>query len=119
MGTREVVESYYRYASSQNRTRWLGLFDPAVVLEEQIVGRVVGLGALTELIGGLDAAYPAFRAVPELVRALELLQDEVVRCLGLLGVTSHAELSPSFLAPVAPLGRSWLHSAFPLLQEEY
>jgi len=64
MGTREVVESYYRYASPQDRTRWLALFDPAVVLEEQLVGKVVGLGALAELIGGLDAAYPQFRAVP-------------------------------------------------------
>ena len=33
MGTREVVESYYRYASPQDWTRWLALFDSAVVLE--------------------------------------------------------------------------------------
>ena len=64
MDTREVVESYYRYASRLDRARWLALFDPAVVLVEQLVGNVVGLGALTELIGGLDAAYPQFRAVP-------------------------------------------------------
>jgi ketosteroid isomerase-like protein len=64
MNTREVIESYYRYASPQDRAQWLALFDPDVVLEEQLVGRVVGLRALTELIAALDAAYPEFRAVP-------------------------------------------------------
>ena len=56
---------------------------------------------------------------PALARALELLQDEVTRCLGLLGVNSFSELNPSFIAPVQPLGRSWLDSAFPLLKEGY
>ena len=50
---------------------------------------------------------------------LELLQDEATRCLGLLGVTSFAELDASYVAPVAPLGRAWLDSAFPLLKEGY
>jgi glycolate oxidase len=54
-----------------------------------------------------------------LVRAIELLQDEVTRCLGLLGVTSYAELDRSYIEPVAPLPRSWLDSAFPLIKEGY
>src|SRR5262249_45568138 len=64
MNTREVIESYYRTASRQNRAQWLALFDPDVVLEEQLAGRGVGLRALTELMPALDAAYPEFRAVP-------------------------------------------------------
>jgi ketosteroid isomerase-like protein len=64
MNTRQVIESYYRYANPQDRARWLALFDPDVVLDEQLAGRVVGIGALTGLIGALDAAYPEFRAVP-------------------------------------------------------
>jgi hypothetical protein len=56
MDTREVIDSYYHYASPHDRTRGLALFDPDAVPEEQLVGRVVGLGALTELIGALGAA---------------------------------------------------------------
>jgi len=47
------------------------------------------------------------------------LQDEATRCLGLLGVRSFAELDPSYLEPVTPLGRRWLDAAFPLLKEGY
>jgi hypothetical protein len=34
-------------------------------------------------------------------------------------VTTFADLNPSYVAQVAPLGRSWLDSAFPLLKEGY
>jgi glycolate oxidase len=54
-----------------------------------------------------------------LVRALDLLHDEVVRCLGLLGVTSFAELDKTYVEPVAPVGRLGLDSIFPLLNEGY
>ena len=63
--TRRVIESYYQYASSRDRTRWLALFDPYVMLDEQLVGRVVGIEALTKVIGTVDAAFPEFRAVPQ------------------------------------------------------
>jgi isopentenyl diphosphate isomerase/L-lactate dehydrogenase-like FMN-dependent dehydrogenase len=72
----------------------------------------VGLGRLQGL--ALGAAGEA-----GVVRMLELLQDEATRCLGLLGVTSFADLNPSYVAKVEPLGRSWLDSAFPLLKEGY
>jgi hypothetical protein len=50
---------------------------------------------------------------------MELLQDEVTRCLSLLGVTSFKELDGSYVVPVAPLPRSAFDSAFPLLKERY
>ena len=53
------------------------------------------------------------------MRAIELLQDEVTRCLGLLGVTSFKQLDASYVAPVAPLPRTSFDSAFPLLKEGY
>jgi hypothetical protein len=53
------------------------------------------------------------------VRMIDLLKDEVTRCLGLLGVTSFAQLDKSYVEPVEPLGRSWMDSAFPLLKEGY
>ena len=50
------------------------------------------------------------------VRLLELLEDEVQRCLGLLGVTSFAELDRSYVRPAAPANPPHVLSAFPLLQ---
>ena len=58
--------------------------------------RCVGLGRLTCL--GLAAA-----GVPGLVRALELLEEEIRICLMLLGVTSLAELTPAHLAAAPPV----------------
>ncbi len=52
------------------------------------------------------------------VRLLELLEDEVQRCLGLLGVTSFAELDRSYVRPAAPANPLHVLSAFPLLQIE-
>jgi ketosteroid isomerase-like protein len=65
MDTREVVEKYYQYVNSQDRASLLALFDADVVLEEQMVGHVVGIEALTELIATLDVAFPEFREVPQ------------------------------------------------------
>jgi ketosteroid isomerase-like protein len=64
MDTRGVIESYYQYARSRDRARWLALFDAYVMLDEQLVGRVVGIEALAKVIGTVDAAFPEFRAVP-------------------------------------------------------
>jgi hypothetical protein len=51
---------------------------------------------------------------------LELLEDEVQRSLGLLGVTSFAELDRSFLHSAAPTTVPHVLSAFPLLKiDEY
>jgi glycolate oxidase len=82
--------------------------------------KAMALGASAVGIGRLQGLALAAGGEPALVRALELLHDEATRCLGLLGVTSFAELNPSYVAPVAPVPRrSWLDSAFPLLKEGY
>ena len=73
--------------------------------------RCVGLGRLTCL--GLAAA-----GVPGLVRALELLEEEIRICLMLLGVTSLAELTPAHLAAAPPVYEPSALSAFPLLGED-
>ena len=81
-----------------------------------------GHGARRQRRGHRPAAGPGARrpaACRRLVRALELLEDEMRRCLGLLGVTSCAELDGSYVAPVAPLPREGWDSAFPLLKEGY
>jgi isopentenyl diphosphate isomerase/L-lactate dehydrogenase-like FMN-dependent dehydrogenase len=49
---------------------------------------------------------------------LELLEDEVTRCLGLLGVGTFAELDASYLHPAEPVTSPHVLSAFPLLKIE-
>jgi isopentenyl diphosphate isomerase/L-lactate dehydrogenase-like FMN-dependent dehydrogenase len=51
-------------------------------------------------------------------RMLELLEDEVIRSLGLLGVTSFAELNKSYLHPATAANAPSVFSAFPLLDIE-
>jgi isopentenyl diphosphate isomerase/L-lactate dehydrogenase-like FMN-dependent dehydrogenase len=69
---------------------------------------VVGLGRIACM--GLAAAGEA-----GLVRVLELLEDEVRLCLGLLGVTRFDELDASYLCAEAPAAAPSVLSAFPLL----
>jgi glycolate oxidase len=51
-------------------------------------------------------------------RMLELLEDEVIRTLGLLGVTSFAQLSNSYLHPAMATHFPSVFSAYPLLDIE-
>jgi glycolate oxidase len=53
-----------------------------------------------------------------IVRMLELLEDEVIRCLGLLGVTSFKELDKSYLHQATATNPPGVFSAFPLLDIE-
>ena len=50
-----------------------------------------------------------------LVRVLELLEEEVRLCLGLLGVTRFEQLDASYLHAETPVGAPSAVSAFPLL----
>ena len=53
-----------------------------------------------------------------LERVLELLEDEVRICLGLLGARSFEELTMDFLHPAEPVVSPHALSAFPFLAEE-
>jgi isopentenyl diphosphate isomerase/L-lactate dehydrogenase-like FMN-dependent dehydrogenase len=57
-----------------------------------------------------------------IVRALELLEAEIVECLGLLGVTSVTALERGHVCKAEPVYRPHVHSAFPLMhlpQDDY
>jgi len=71
---------------------------------------LVGLGRLECL--GLAAA-----GAPGLVRALELLEEEIRTCLGLLGVDRLGALDASCLHAAPPVTPPHATSAFPLLDE--
>ncbi len=53
-----------------------------------------------------------------LVRMLEILEQEIRICLGLLGVNTWAELDQSYLHLAPPVGTSEALGAFPLLTLE-
>lgn len=72
---------------------------------------LVGLGRLE--CWGLAAAGAA-----GLVRALELLEEEIIITLGLCGVARWKELDASFVHPAPPVTIPHVVSAFPLLDEE-
>jgi glycolate oxidase len=72
---------------------------------------LVGLGRLQcwALAAGGEAG---------IVRMLELLEDEVQRCMGLLGVNKFSDLDKSYLHAAAPTNLPSVFSAFPLLEIE-
>jgi isopentenyl diphosphate isomerase/L-lactate dehydrogenase-like FMN-dependent dehydrogenase len=72
---------------------------------------LVGLGRLQcwALAAGGEAG---------IVRMLELLEDEVQRCMGLLGVNTFAELDKSYLHAATATNAPSVFSAFPLLEIE-
>ena len=77
--------------------------------------KAMALGADAVGIGRTACYGLAADGSAGLVRVLELLEDEVHRTLGLLGVTSWAELDTSYLAPAGPMGEAGALSAYPLL----
>jgi glycolate oxidase len=81
---------------------------------------VKGIALGAELVGLGRVACMGLAAAGEagLVRVLELLEDEVRRCLGLLGVTGFAQLDASYLHVEAPVVPPAVTSAFPLLDLE-
>ena len=78
------------------------------------VVKAIALGAKTVGIGRLACLGLAAAGVPGLVKTLELLEEEIRICLGLLGVTSYGELKPRHLAQAAGVRQPDTFSAFPL-----
>jgi glycolate oxidase len=78
------------------------------------VVKAIALGAKAVGLGRLACLGLAAAGVPGLVRVLELLEDEIRICLGLLGVTSYAELTPRHLARATAVREPDTFSAFPL-----
>jgi glycolate oxidase len=79
---------------------------------------VKGIAAGADLVGlGRMQCYAlAAGGEAALMRMLEILEDEVRRCLGLLGVTKFAALDPSYLQAAPSVTAPHVLSAFPLLK---
>jgi len=82
------------------------------------VVKAIAMGADLVGIGRLQCFALAAAGEAGIVQMLELLEDEVIRCLGLLGVTRFAELNKSYLHPARPTNAPHVFSAFPLLEIE-
>jgi glycolate oxidase len=83
------------------------------------VVKAIALGARCVGLGRLMCLGLAAGGVAGLVRVLELLEEEVRTCLGLLGVTSFAELTRAHVTTGAPpVFEPSVLSAFPLLGED-
>ena len=75
-------------------------------------------GGAISRIGRMQCYALAAAGEAGIVRLLELLEDEVKRCLGLLGVRTFAELDRSCLHRAEPVTAPHVLSAFPLLEIE-
>ncbi|MBI2528203.1 MAG: alpha-hydroxy-acid oxidizing protein [Candidatus Rokubacteria bacterium] len=79
--------------------------------------KAVALGAAMVGIGRLACFGLAAAGQAGLVRVLELLEEEIRICLGLLGVERLAQLGGSHLHGATPVAPPHVTSAFPLLDE--
>ena len=80
--------------------------------------KAIAAGADLVGIGRMQCWALAAGGEKGVVRMLELLEDEVIRTLGLLGVTSFAGLDKSCLHPATATNMPDVFSAFPLLNIE-
>src|SRR6516165_112272 len=78
--------------------------------------KAIASGADLVGIGRMQCFALAAGGQAGVVRLLELLEDEVQRCMGLLGVARLAELDRSYLHAAAPTSVPHVLSAFPLLK---
>jgi len=83
------------------------------------VVKAIAMGARCVGVGRLECLGLAAAGTPGLVRALEILEDEIRICLGLLGASSLSVLDRSCLHAATPVGPAHVTSAFPLLDEGY
>jgi isopentenyl diphosphate isomerase/L-lactate dehydrogenase-like FMN-dependent dehydrogenase len=80
--------------------------------------KAIASGADLVGIGRMQCFALAAAGEAGIVRLLELMEDEVKRCLGLLGVSKFAELDRSYLHPSESITPPHVLSAFPLLEIE-
>ncbi len=82
------------------------------------VAKAIAAGANAVGLGRLVGYGMAAAGQAGVVRMLEILEAEVMSCLGLLGVTSFGELDRGFLHPAQPVTMPDVLSAFPLLDRD-
>ncbi len=77
------------------------------------------LGADLVAMGRLEGLAMAAGGAPALIRALEIVEQEILISMALLGVSELSGLRPALLERAQPLVAPHVLSAFPLLDEGY
>ena len=80
--------------------------------------KAIALGASHVGLGRMQCYALAAAGQAGIVRMLEIMEDEVTRSLGLLGVTGFGKLDQSYLHAAAPANAPHVFSAFPLWEVE-
>jgi len=78
--------------------------------------KAMALGANLVGLGRMQCYGLAAGGQAAIVRMLELMEDEVIRSMGLLGATSYGKLDASCLHAAAPANPAHVFSAFPHLE---
>lgn len=82
------------------------------------VVKALCLGADAVAIGRLYGYALSAAGAPGVTRMLDLLHEEIVEVMALLGATSNSELKPDFLRPAPAVTEPHQLSAFPLIARE-
>ena len=77
------------------------------------------LGATAVGMGRFESLAMAAGGEPVVLRALEILEHEVLTTMALMGVSDLKDLHPGLLEKVPPVTPAHVLSAFPLLEEGY
>ena len=80
--------------------------------------KALALGANVVGLGRYQGWALAAGGTPVLIRALEIMEEEIRNAMGLIGVSSLSELDPSFVKEARAVDRANELSAFPFLPEE-
>jgi len=93
------------------------LVDGAICRGTDVI-KAVALGARAVGLGKLQGWALAAAGEAGVTRMLELLEVEIRTALGLMGVSSLAQLSPSWVRPSQPVGPGSITSAYPVFEEQ-
>jgi len=80
--------------------------------------KALALGANLVGLGRMQCYGLAAAGQAGIVRMLEIMEDEVMRSLGLLGVTSFGKLDRTYLQAATPANAPHVFSAFPLWEQQ-
>ncbi len=110
LGSLEVLPEVVRAVSG----RAVVMVDGGFLRGTDVV-KAIALGAQCVGLGRLQCMGLAAAGQAGLERALEILEEEIKICLGLLGVTSYSQLDASYLREARLVTGASALSAFPLL----
>ena len=92
------------------------LMDGGILRGTDVI-KAISLGARAVGVGKLQGLALAAAGEAGVARMLELLELEIRTMLGLMGVTSLAQLNPSWLRPAQPVSGASITSAYPLFDD--